>query len=539
MPSLVQTLSHLVLGQKGGENRILIIELLRQRPYNVNQLAENLQLNYRTVKHHIDVLCEHGLLTTSSSSSSTSGYGEVYFLSPELEQNYEIFRDIASKLKSQASRYAFYQNVVEQTHDAVMIIDGQGLVLFWNRSAERMLGYSDKELLGKTIPIFNDPEILKLAIKEVADKTDARVQEIIGKDNSGKPIDLEVSIGGIADEEGKIIAYSILARDIGVRKRNEERLRYLNVVLTAINDVNQLINRESDIDALMQKVVARLDDTQLFIDISIGLQRDPDSKSIVLVGHCGVHGTESWRITPEGSGEGPNCVKSVVKAMKTAIVNGTEEECVGCHRNCGHEGHSSVIIPMEYRGSLIGIFSVCVSPGHVIYKEELSLLEEVVRDLTLARVKMLAKDLLADGEDRFSSALFAARSGAWDWNLKTGVLSGSDGLERIFGFGQGDVRLTHDVLLDRVHLEDRHRVTDAIDACLKGKNEYDVEYRTAWPDGSVHWIREAGDIVLDQGGEPARVLAIVSDISKRKALESELRKALDKAQTHQIGAGNS
>ena len=529
MPSLVQTLSHLILGQKGGENRIDIIELLRQRPYNLNQLAEHLQLNYRTIKHHIDVLRENGLLTPATSP----GYGEVYFLSPELDQNYEIFSNIASKLKNQSSSYAFFQNIAEQTHDAVMIIDEEGLVLFWNKSAERLLGYSDKEILGTPIPIFNDPEFLKLTIKEVADKNETKVQEIIGKDNSGKPIDLEICIDGIADEKEKIIAYSILARDIGVRKRNEERLRYLNVLLTAINDVNQLINRVSDIDALIQKVADRLNDTQMFIDVSIGLQRDPDSDSIVLVGHCGVHGTESWRITLEGSGEGPNWIKSVAKSMKTAIADGTGEN------NCDHEGHSSVIIPMEYRGGLIGIFSVCLSPGHVIYKEEIVLLEEVVRDLTLARVKMLAADLLAEGEGRFSSALFAARSGAWDWNLKTGELAWSDGLERIFGFGQGEVKLTHDVLLDRVHIEDRHKVADSIDACLKDKKEYDVEYRVVWSDGSIHWIREAGDMLQGQNKEPVRMLAVVSDISKRKVLESELRKALDKSQTRQIRAGNS
>jgi len=73
----------------------------------------------------------------------------------------------------------------------------------------------------------------------------ARVQEVIGKDNQGRPVDLEISFGRIADEEGKTVAYSILARDIGVRKRNEERLAYLNVLLTAVNDVNQLINRSA------------------------------------------------------------------------------------------------------------------------------------------------------------------------------------------------------------------------------------------------------------------------------------------------------
>jgi len=532
MPSLAQTLSHLVLGQRGGENRILIIELLKQRPYNVNQLAECLQLNYRTVKHHIDVLRENGLLTPSSSP----GYGEVYFLSPELEQNYEVFRNIASKLKNQSSHYVLSQNFIEQTHDAVMIIDADGQVIFWNRSAERLLGYSEREVLGQPMSFFDDPEFLTHAFKEVAEKNEARVQEVTGKDNSGRILELEVSIGGIANEEGHIVAYSILARDIGVRKRNDERLRYLNVLLSAINDANQLINRVPDIDDLMQKVADRINDTRLFVDVSIGLQRDPDSDSVVLVGHCGTHGPEPWKITPDGRGEGPNCAKAAARSMKTTVINGAREECVGCRRNC--EGHSSVVIPMEYRGGLIGVFSVCFSPGHVIYREELSLLEEVARDLTLARVKMLAEDLLVESEDRLSSALSAARSGAWDWNLKTGALTWSGGLERIFGFGPGETELTRDALLKRVHTDDRHRVADSVDACLNGRKEYDIEYRIVWPDASIHWIREAGDILLDHDKEPIRMLAVVSDISKRKALEKHLQETLERSQGREFGAGN-
>ncbi len=535
MPSLVQKLSHLVLGQKGGENRILIIELLRQRPYNTNQLAICLQLNYRTVRHHIDVLLENGLLTPSSSA----GYGEVYFLSPELQQNYDVFRDIASKLKSPTSPRAFLQSFIEQTRDAVMIVDEEEQVVFWNRSAEKLLGYSDKEVLGKKIPIFSDPESLRRAIKEVADKSGAKVQEVTGKDKSGNPIDLEISIDGISDEEGNILAYSILARDIRPRKQNDERLRYLHVLLTAINDVNQMINRESDVDTLMQKAADRIYDTQLFAEVSIGLQRDPDNNSIVSVGHCGAHGTESWRITPEGGGEGPSCVKSAAKSMKTAIVNGTGEDCSGCSRNCAHEEHSGVIVPMECRGSLIGILSVWFSPGHGIYKEEISLLEEVAKDLTLAKIKTFAQILLSEDEDRFSSALLAAKSGAWDWDLRTGELAWSDGLERVYGFGQGEIKCTHDMLLSCVHIEDRRKVTDSIDARLKGKKEFDIEYRIVWPDGSIHWIREAGDMLLDMNREPVRMLAVISDVTKRKALEGKLREALDKTRARQTGPSPS
>ena len=166
----------------------------------------------------------------------------------------------------------------------------------------------------------------------------------------------------------------------------------------------------------------------------------------------------------------------------------------------------------------------------MIYKEEILLLEEVSKDLTLARTKTMAETLLAENEERITSALFAAKSGAWDWDLKTDVLTWFQGLELVYGMERGDAELTHDALLDRIHIEDRQKVVESIDECLEGKREHDVEYRTIWSDSSVHWVRETGDVVLNRNNKPIRMLAIVSDVTKRKALENELVKVLDAAQ---------
>ncbi len=76
----------LLAGTRGGPNRARILATLRERPRNANQLAEALRLNYRTVLHHLEVLREHGLVTSPASDV----YGAVYFLSAQMERNVEL-----------------------------------------------------------------------------------------------------------------------------------------------------------------------------------------------------------------------------------------------------------------------------------------------------------------------------------------------------------------------------------------------------------------------------------------------------------------
>lgn len=79
----------LIAGTRGGVNRAKIINLLNERPYNINQLAEKLNVDYKTVKHHIDVLEENEIVISSGKK-----YGSMYFLSDKIEANYEIFLEI-------------------------------------------------------------------------------------------------------------------------------------------------------------------------------------------------------------------------------------------------------------------------------------------------------------------------------------------------------------------------------------------------------------------------------------------------------------
>ena len=93
-----RTFKHLLLwlftGTRGGANRGRIIEAIRDQPMNTNQLRILLDLDYRTVKHHLDVLEDNDLITPMGNS-----YGKMYFVSQRLLESMGDFDEIWSGVK--------------------------------------------------------------------------------------------------------------------------------------------------------------------------------------------------------------------------------------------------------------------------------------------------------------------------------------------------------------------------------------------------------------------------------------------------------
>ncbi len=91
--SLRYLLGWLIAGTRGGPTRAKIIEILKETPQNANQLANQLGMDYRTIRHHLKVLEKNRVVTTAG-----EGYGTTYFLSPAMEENYGIFEEIVKRM---------------------------------------------------------------------------------------------------------------------------------------------------------------------------------------------------------------------------------------------------------------------------------------------------------------------------------------------------------------------------------------------------------------------------------------------------------
>ena len=83
------TLWYLLASSRGGQTRVRILRALDARPRNANRLAEELDVEYTTVRHHLDVLMENNLVRRSGDD-----YGAIYRFTEQLEANRDTLEEV-------------------------------------------------------------------------------------------------------------------------------------------------------------------------------------------------------------------------------------------------------------------------------------------------------------------------------------------------------------------------------------------------------------------------------------------------------------
>lgn len=85
---------YVLTGTRGGENRVRILQALDTRPRNANQLAEDLELDYKTVRHHLDTLMDNDIVT-----SSGDDYGAIYMPTEQARDHWDIIEQIIEQVQ--------------------------------------------------------------------------------------------------------------------------------------------------------------------------------------------------------------------------------------------------------------------------------------------------------------------------------------------------------------------------------------------------------------------------------------------------------
>ncbi|MFD2347678.1 PAS domain S-box protein [Sinorhizobium terangae] len=131
------------------------------------------------------------------------------------------------------------------------------------------------------------------------------------------------------------------------------------------------------------------------------------------------------------------------------------------------------------------------------------------------------EEALRESERRLKMALDAGRMGAWEWNLQSGRVIWSPGLEVLHHLEPGTFEGTLADFKRDIHPADLPAVEQAIERALATRDDYHVVYRMRLFDGTIRWMEAFGRFSPSDSAAGERLAGICMDITERKETEAQ------------------
>jgi len=195
---------------------------------------------------------------------------ELAVTNEELNTVQTDLQSLVKKVTEGAERRARLAAIVDSSDDAIVSKTLKGIITSWNKAAEKLFGYKEKEAIGKHISLIIPINRLKeedFIISQISQGRKVDHFETIRVTKSGQEIPISLTISPMMDENGEIIGASKIARDISKQKEFEDELQRYTRKVETLNTIGKLISESLDIQTILQKVT---DATTSAIEASFG-----------------------------------------------------------------------------------------------------------------------------------------------------------------------------------------------------------------------------------------------------------------------------
>jgi PAS domain S-box-containing protein len=170
-------------------------------------------------------------------------------------QDYLIKSEINPRSLVRAIRYAVERKrgeearsrlaaIVESSHDAIIGLSLEGLIVSWNTGAELMFGHNFEDVIGRPSRVLQPPghfDEMPALLEQLKAGQFVKDFEALRITHDGREVHLAISVSPIKNSLGKLIGASMIARDIDDRKRHEqEREHLIGELQAALSQVKAL-----------------------------------------------------------------------------------------------------------------------------------------------------------------------------------------------------------------------------------------------------------------------------------------------------------
>ncbi len=282
--------------------------------------------------------------------------------------------------------------IVESSDDAIVSKDLNGVIMSWNKGAEKLFGYSAEEVIGKSIMILIPPDRAdeETRVQESVrrgEKIDH--YETVRRRKDGALVEISLTVSPVLDKEGNVIGASKIARDINERKRVEQALAEGARQQQALYQLADHLHRALSLDDVYNAA----------LDAILDALRC-DRASILLFDDAGVMRFVGWRGLSEGyrkAVEGHSPWKPDEKYPEPVYLNDIDMAEIddSIKAVVKVEGIGALaFIPLVSRGKLIGKFMTYFNAPHVFSDDELALSLTIARQLAFGIDRKRAEELL-------------------------------------------------------------------------------------------------------------------------------------------------
>lgn len=367
--------------------------------------------------------------------------------------------------------------LLDLTHDAIVVYDMNDLITFWNQGAEQLYGWTTQQAIGQPVHELTQTRS-SVSLDEIRRELlrSGRWQgELQHVRNDGTTVVISSRWALWRDAKGKPRAVLATNNDITVRKQMEGELR------------RQKDELRATIDAIPGMVWSSSSDGRL-----VFINRRWNELGVTCVENDG----DIWRsiVHPDDCG-------AMQHAWHEAIATGAPFESVSRIR------HSDGV----YRWMHIGAEPLRDSAGKILrwYGVNTDIEERKQAEQALAR----SEAFLSDAQRLSSTGSIATK-------LPGGEMWWSDETYRIFDYSK-DVAPSFQLILARAHPEDIALMRQAYQQSLAGVPLIDLEHRLAMPDGSVKHVHYVARLAAPQSANPEYVGALM-DVTERRAAQEAL-----------------
>jgi PAS domain S-box-containing protein len=139
--------------------------------------------------------------------------------------------------------------------------------------------------------------------------------------------------------------------------------------------------------------------------------------------------------------------------------------------------------------------------------------------------RRLAEESLNQSQAQLAKAQRIARLGSWEWDAVQNKVTWSDETRRLYGFSEKDFGASMAQCLERIHPDDRAKVQLALNEALRSGGPYVCDHRALLSDGTIRMMHGLGEVVVDERGQPVKIIGTTQDITEADRAEAALRRS--------------